>query len=127
MPPWLLGTAAPVMKNGSYFNAKLWLVPSVYWATRREPTVVVAIACGSASVGAAIAWKLADLTVATGASPPPQAESATNSGEADAIGNSGAPVSSCRARRRENEDAFSGAWIGFMMKGKDSEDNEGRT
>jgi hypothetical protein len=63
-----------VTKKGSYFNAKVWLLPSLYLATSLEPTVTVDMAAASAALsgsavpapGADMPVKLTDVIVAAG-------------------------------------------------------------
>ena len=89
---------------------------SEYVTLSAEPTVVVAIAAGLASVGAAMGVKLADLNAgASGASPsPPQADSRPAPDTPAPKGSSGRPANIFRVLRRVGVKVWD---MGFFMRG----------
>src|SRR3569623_895663 len=105
----MFGTMSPVTKNGWYESLNVRLLPSLNCTVSEAPTVVFAIAAGSASVGAAIALKAADTKLATGLagvarlslSPHPLSMEAVARPPNGNIGNIGTPENSFRALRRE--------------------------
>src|SRR5258708_6981329 len=103
----MFGTVSPVTKNGWYASLNVRLLPSLSCTESVEPTVVFAIAAGSASVGAAMPLNAAETKLATGltgvatsSSPPPPHAVSIDAVARPPNGSIRAPARDFRALRR---------------------------